>query len=289
MRGKLLRPLVRGIAVRIIPAHAGQTGRRRSTGRSSPDHPRACGANQIQHGACSARHGSSPRMRGKLMKRGSLKRSRRIIPAHAGQTHRVRGGVVEFADHPRACGANMPWSIRNAARVGSSPRMRGKRRARGRPRHHTRIIPAHAGQTRVVFDCAMVGPDHPRACGANADSLFDASAVCGSSPRMRGKRLCGSLTPGLVRIIPAHAGQTKSGVRSCRPMRIIPAHAGQTIPRCAPSTPGPDHPRACGANQRYDNGGSFEHGSSPRMRGKRRNRRQSDHADRIIPAHAGQT
>ena len=172
-------------------------------------------------------------------------------------------------DHPRACGANC-WLIQShTALNGSSPRMRGKLDVRTVEQFMERIIPAHAGQTRRPHRRTVHGTDHPRACGANhpIDSLNGIYA--GSSPRMRGKRLCGSLTPGLV--------------------RIIPAHAGQTIPRCAPSTPGPDHPRACGANQRYDNGGSFEHGSSPRMRGKRCWQSIGWRRRRIIPAHAGQT
>ena len=71
--------------------------------------------------------------------------------------------------------------------------------------------------------------------------------------------------------------------------RIIPAHAGQTLrARRAPSSR-PDHPRACGANASTISAASSRVGSSPRMRGKHAYRPRPHAADRIIPAHAGQT
>ena len=65
MRGKLPRirgPRGRG---RIIPAHAGQTPRWTRPGTISPDHPRACGANDQGDRFSKSADGSSPRMRGK--------------------------------------------------------------------------------------------------------------------------------------------------------------------------------------------------------------------------------
>ena len=72
-----------------------------------------------------------------------------------------------------------------------------------------RIIPAHAGQTGACILCPLCYTDHPRACGANPQAMSAVSAVHGSSPRMRGKRArrLGSMRN--VRIIPAHAGQTR--------------------------------------------------------------------------------
>ena len=71
--------------------------------------------------------------------------------------------------------------------------------------------------------------------------------------------------------------------------RIIPAHAGQTPPHCGTSCGSPDHPRACGANWGHRRPNPLKTGSSPRMRGKRRERQVSRPHQRIIPAHAGQT
>ena len=72
-------------------------------------------------------------------------------------------------------------------------------------------------------------------------------------------------------------------------VRIIPAHAGQTTAFSAAPTPATDHPRACGANRRWDVRRLKPTGSSPRMRGKRFGARRHEQCRRIIPAHAGQT
>ena len=47
MRGKHRVHRVRGRGIRIIPAHAGQTWRADASTTACPDHPRACGANEL--------------------------------------------------------------------------------------------------------------------------------------------------------------------------------------------------------------------------------------------------
>ena len=167
-------------------------------------------------------------MRGKQRHVFQVLADYRIIPAHAGQTARIGSARSYGADHPRACGANVVVGMKPSLRFGSSPRMRGKPRAPRLDLPVHRIIPAHAGQTLVTPDGRRIVPDHPRACGANAHSRRLADDTAGSSPRMRGK-------PGVPRC----------GPRRCR---IIPAHAGQTRTSRPSSHPRPDHPRACGAN-----------------------------------------
>ena len=167
-------------------------------------------------------------MRGKPRLERDDSRTRRIIPAHAGQTWVWIRFFQTTTDHPRACGANEQDTDSDPDRIGSSPRMRGKHlfdafRVRG-----GRIIPAHAGQTMRCARLGRVMKDHPRACGANASECSDPDCVGGSSPRMRGK-------PGRGRPIRAR-------------IRIIPAHAGQTSLLTVAVNPLPDHPRACGAN-----------------------------------------
>ena len=147
MRGKHLAAVGDAVAVRIIPAHAGQTAYR-SQGPSRPsDHPRACGANEARLASESHAFGSSPRMRGKLGPAADRRRRLRIIPAHAGQTSRAFSSGDASPDHPRACGANKRSSTRGLEPAGSSPRMRGKRAHAALAPRGQRIIPAHAGQT----------------------------------------------------------------------------------------------------------------------------------------------
>ena len=137
--------------------------------------------------------------------------------------------------------------------------MRGKQGHRQSRRLRQRIIPAHAGQTALVQGTPAMPPDHPRACGANQPHWAAYWIICGSSPRMRGKRVQAILTTDKFRIIPAHAGQT-------------------TLPVCNIFA-GTDHPRACGANGQALNVKRRLDGSSPRMRGK-----QSDFMRKLLSA-----
>ena len=147
--------------------------------------------------------------------------------------------------------------------------MRGKLREMERAGESPRIIPAHAGQTHSGHAAFMLDTDHPRACGANSMTCATCFHGCGSSPRMRGKRL-----------------RTMPRTRSAR---IIPAHAGQTVPQSAKISHASDHPRACGANTATNISVLFNVGSSPRMRGKLVMMTCDAMVGRIIPAHAGQT
>ena len=173
---------------RIIPAHAGQTHCADVLRQYNADHPRTCGANKTMCVVPMSFSGSSPHMRGKPVLRPARGRGRRIIPAHAGQTHHHYRSATPEPDHPRTCGANIENLLAIAYFVGSSPHMRGKRRCVGLSVPSTRIIPAHAGQTRPARSCPRASPDHPRTCGAN--ELYESMSVLmfGSSPHMRGKQ-----------------------------------------------------------------------------------------------------
>ena len=187
MRGKPMQLTAQEYDGRIIPAHAGQTARHARIDGVRTDHPRACGANSNVGFIPAIVFGSSPRMRGKLIDCRVRSRRRRIIPAHAGQTPQFGNSVWIETDHPRACGANFPIAALFCVLFGSSPRMRGKHGKQRCQRSQLRIIPAHAGQTAEMTDDDYNGTDHPRACGANAVMWSISHAICGSSPRMRGK------------------------------------------------------------------------------------------------------
>ncbi len=208
-------------------------------------------------------------MRGKPSRFFSTVLFMRIIPAHAGQTRAQATHTDTPPDHPRACGANSAMSLKNVSFFGSSPRMRGKLWLDDTQYRQVRIIPAHAGQTPFCPLTATRAPDHPRACGANFARSSSEGCAFGSSPRMRGK--LGAIQPQRVRA------------------RIIPAHAGQTRSASSKNGSVTDHPRACGANSRWSIPAPATNGSSPRMRGKRQRHSTRFNNVRIIPAHAGQT
>ena len=148
-RGKLLRrPRIHQTS-RLIPAHAGKTSisPQASTHRSA--HPRSRGENYVLGADEDAFTGSSPLTRGK---RGLLCRCAHepgLIPAHAGKTSSVTGCPTDATAHPRSRGENSSSVTSYELSRGSSPLTRGKRSAASRVVGTRRLIPAHAGKTRV--------------------------------------------------------------------------------------------------------------------------------------------
>ena len=172
--------------------------------------------------------GSSPRVRGKHDGDEDLHGVGGLIPARAGKTVDLQGATPARPAHPRACGENLGDLIDRAATVGSSPRVRGKRREGKNGAGAGRLIPARAGKTASAHAGGTAYRAHPRACGENVAALGAMGKAAGSSPRVRGKPRLG------------HVPRDQP--------RLIPARAGKTVRR-RPSSPRPAaHPRACGEN-----------------------------------------
>ena len=112
----------------IIPAGAGLTDY--SFPAESPfwDHPRGCGAHQYRQGLLAEKKGSSPRVRGSPAHARPVEANPGIIPAGAGLTSLTRRPTLAAGDHPRGCGAHMPFSSASFHFLGSSPRVRGSHR-----------------------------------------------------------------------------------------------------------------------------------------------------------------
>ena len=208
-------------------------------------------------------------MRGKLFREATKGALKGLIPAHAGKTSEctLMGRFPQA--HPRACGENCEKRQRGDEKSGSSPRMRGKLVLRPTACLMGRLIPAHAGKTEGGGVVSRRGPAHPRACGENFEHVGETVPFVGSSPRMRGKHIPLLSRPGSSRLIPAHAGKTRSDHRlSCHRQA---------------------HPRACGENPTTTQKHQPREGSSPRMRGKQSGDFVYAHPLRLIPAHAGKT
>ena len=213
--------------------------------------------------------GSSPRMRGKPRASHGTKPRPGLIPAHAGKTFDIQERGIRAAAHPRACGENLMLLVLLAGLLGSSPRMRGKPWARCSFKSPHRLIPAHAGKTELNPLDPGAWRAHPRACGENRERAADLTESEGSSPRMRGKRVCGLGKETARGLIPAHAGKTQSST---------PLNRSQSA-----------HPRACGENPWIADSALRSPGSSPRMRGKLIHACQRPADLGLIPAHAGKT
>ena len=174
-----------------------------------------------------------------------------------------------YWDHPRACGEHYRIVCIIRVETGSSPRLRGTRRAGRRSAGADGIIPALAGNTAVHIDFHGVFWDHPRACGEHWTGEGTQESIVGSSPRLRGTPIAATIPAPEKGIIPALAGNTGAGG--------VGGVAGW------------DHPRACGEHEMtlLENGVAL--GSSPRLRGTQQYDNRQHGNDGIIPALAGNT
>ena len=213
--------------------------------------------------------GSSPLTRGKLLVALSACDASGLIPAHAGKTHRPCRRAPGGWAHPRSRGENGTRSDLAYVTEGSSPLTRGKRGWPRAPRHHARLIPAHAGKTWRRASSPSSWAAHPRSRGENEWDHISRVETYGSSPLTRGK-------PDNV-------------VSQGNELRLIPAHAGKTRWR-GPSTRSlPAHPRSRGENALIAASVRFAVGSSPLTRGKLCPVVTDDAQPGLIPAHAGKT
>ena len=171
--------------------------------------------------------------------------------------------------HPRSRGENTDHVVRALGVAGSSPLTRGKRTLGVDCRPDLGLIPAHAGKTCGSGGRGPSTRAHPRSRGENSRVSTTGFLSCGSSPLTRGK-LRG-------------AGMTGSR------QRLIPAHAGKTRTARTPRRPGRAHPRSRGENGTGATVGRGAQGSSPLTRGKRFGGVDRAAGYRLIPAHAGKT
>ena len=210
MRGKQNIAPAHLLYLGITPAHAGKTSRLQTRALATGDHPRACGENHHPLSSLPPASGSPPRMRGKRSGTPVMRMCPGITPAHAGKTFHVKLLSYSSWEHPRACGENRRGASDGWSRLGSPPRMRGKRQRVCISYEQKGITPAHAGKTgQGPASCFSQG-DHPRACGENSMRTARKSRESGSPPRMRGKRGPAPQSFGLRGITPAHAGKTST-------------------------------------------------------------------------------
>ena len=174
------------LAVRIIPALAGNTTLLRPPAGRDKDHPRSRGEYGNLAGDVDRAEGSSPLSRGILTIGQDIEGAHGIIPALAGNTPSPGSSTTPSGDHPRSRGEYFIGSPTCSVRGGSSPLSRGiPGRSRGEDTA-ARIIPALAGNTDLGKIGAVLDADHPRSRGEypNLDGCLARSE--GSSPLSRG-------------------------------------------------------------------------------------------------------
>ena len=212
-------------------------------------HPRSRGENGQPIVDLIITVGSSPLTRGKLEGGDHLRPIRGLIPAHAGKTDETMRSISCLRAHPRSRGENPRQRTMSLPRPGSSPLTRGKHYGADRRRARSRLIPAHAGKTRMRTSSISPSRAHPRSRGEN--------------------------------LAPNPASHTRAW--------LIPAHAGKTSNADAMSIPLGAHPRSRGENGRGAPLVQAWRGSSPLTRGKHVHCACAVLAHGLIPAHAGKT
>ena len=188
MRGTPLRETADIDAPGIIPAYAGNTPPCPGRAAIHWDHPRVCGEHCSTSSAVFLRSGSSPRMRGTPQQLALFHCCSGIIPAYAGNTGSAQTFERRSWDHPRVCGEHWSRSPVASRSAGSSPRMRGTPHIFFIDIVSMGIIPAYAGNTRIVLFRFRKIWDHPRVCGEHKGRSGIQGRHRGSSPRMRGTR-----------------------------------------------------------------------------------------------------
>ena len=257
-------PVVGG---RFIPACAGNAQPCRTPWKQSPVHPRVCGERRPRHHAHAQDAGSSPRVRGTPRGLPLPIDYGRFIPACAGNALRSPPSSSPPPVHPRVCGERIKNRRSRSSTSGSSPRVRGTPDRAPRRVAPERFIPACAGNAATSPARWPTSPVHPRVCGERGNGSLLLVPHAGSSPRVRGTRRDGHGAGHRRRFIPACAGNAACGV-------VVGSEASV-------------HPRVCGER---GNGSLLlvpHAGSSPRVRGTRRDGHGAGHRRRFIPACAG--
>ena len=135
--------------LRFIPASAGNTDAVEALRPPLTVHPRERGEHPRPRHAVSPTAGSSPRARGTRIKNPDSRKTRRFIPASAGNTDNSPSAKGQTTVHPRERGEHGVRKLQADAVSGSSPRARGTRTPRSLAGCGSRFIPASAGNTRA--------------------------------------------------------------------------------------------------------------------------------------------
>ena len=195
-------------ASRFSPACAGKTGNCPACRRRCPVQPRVCGEDG-KCAACGERlDGSAPRVRGRRTSFSMSSAQRRFSPACAGKTLQVGHELGIATVQPRVCGEDWMVACNCLTRLGSAPRVRGRRAHDVKHYADHRFSPACAGKTKEAISRARNRPVQPRVCGEDWRLSLDGRPCHGSAPRVRGRHHAPVSRLQTKRFSPACAGKT---------------------------------------------------------------------------------
>ena len=150
--------------------------------------------------------GSSPRARETYYQRVREWRTKRFIPACAGNVARTCSTLFAVPVHPRVRGKRCVVKFCYAAVSGSSPRARETSARQMGAQAVARFIPACAGNVDTERNSYLGYSVHPRVRGKRNDTNSNNGIVVGSSPRARETCAETQLIESDARFIPACAG-----------------------------------------------------------------------------------
>ena len=151
MRGKVRDIAEMFHSFRITPAYAGKRLKVWTYPLSCQDHPCICGEKIAAAVLNVTVTGSPLHMRGKVGLLAFKKASVRITPAYAGKSRQAVDKIQLDKDHPCICGEKLRNSNQALQRLGSPLHMRGKAITVLAGETSTRITPAYAGKSRIIF------------------------------------------------------------------------------------------------------------------------------------------
>ena len=241
-----------GIAMRSIPACAGEPPTAAAVPPKCEVYPRVCGGTAFAGMTMAARKGLSPRVRGNLLDDLTGAGWQRSIPACAGEPAVVIATAAFSRVYPRVCGGTVGDAAALRRMGGLSPRVRGNRSWPVPAWLRAGSIPACAGEPICLLPAGGRGRVYPRVCGGTGSVGQASLAVQGLSPRVRGNRRQSGEKAGTGRSIPACAGEPWTACISTRTEKV--------------------YPRVCGGTRFQRPPGANIQGLSPRVRGNPRNR-----------------
>ena len=153
--------------------------------------------------------GSSPPVRGALIRLVEQGAQQGLIPARAGSTHPLQGVGHLSRAHPRPCGEHVLVGVVWGALAGSSPPVRGALVYHHEEELASGLIPARAGSTCPSVTVFRVVRAHPRPCGEHVGKKIPKDSSQGSSPPVRGALMPPQNSILALGLIPARAGSTE--------------------------------------------------------------------------------
>ena len=232
-------------------------------------HPRSRGEHFAHKMQVANARGSPPLARGTHVVDAWSKGHERLTPARAGNTGKGYTTHSGRAAHPRSRGEHQACSLRASRLIGSPPLARGTHSPPPPSSQRRRLIPARAGNTRLLKHLSRRAQAHPRSRGEHCLNRLDGFLFFGSPPLARGTRLALDQTIETMRLTPARAGNTAS-----------PPQWARTNPA---------HPRSRGEHFLLALRASRTPGSPPLARGTRTGNLDRLPDARLTPARAGNT